>query len=84
MSKVYVIGANSVDIEKIRSRLSVPINTEIIVVEKLSDLPDGIEEVFHVKDFGKKIPIDPMPLIEPFQTFNEKRKGHERPYKYHK
>lgn len=88
MSKIYVIGAVCADISTIRASAKIPENTEIILIEKISDLPDGITEVFsaHKRDIppiNEVYPIVNIPRFEP-QFFPEKRKSHERPYRFHK
>jgi len=88
MSTIYVIGAGNADISSIRAAARISENTEIILIEKMSDLPDGITEVFsaHKRDtppINEVYPIVNIPIFEP-QFFPEKRKSHERPYKFHK
>jgi len=88
MTKVYIIGAKHTDIENIRIMANVPESTEIILIDKMSDLPDGITEVFsaHKRDIPQiqeAYPIVNIPIFEP-QFFPEKRKSYERPYKFHR
>ena len=88
MSTIYVIGAGNTELSTIRALASILENKEIILIEKMSDLPDGITEVFsaHKRDIppiNEVYPIINIPRFEP-RFFPEKRKSHERPYKFHR
>ncbi|MDD4971924.1 MAG: hypothetical protein PHT07_21060 [Paludibacter sp.] len=88
MSKVYIIGSKNTDLDNIRLMANTPESSEIILIDKMSDLPDGITEVFsaHKRDIPpiqEVYPIVNIPIFEP-QFFPEKRKSHERPYKFHR
>ena len=87
MKKVLVIGAgNGLDvIEKAKKTLELKGEVEIICVESMKGIP-----------FNKHIKSDPS-VIQQIHEFNalhkievapyfddKKRKGHERPYKYHR
>ena len=88
MKKVFVIGAGTgLDaIEKAKKVLELKGEVEIICVESIEDVP-----------FNERLKSDPSviqqihkfsaPPILPEMTFydtNKKRKGHERPYKFHR
>ena len=87
MKKVLVIGAgNGLDvIEKAKKTLELKGEVEILCVESMKDIP-----------FNERIKSDPsviqqihefkaLPKIEVAPYFDDKkRKGHERPYKYHR
>ena len=81
MTKVYVIGAKDSDMKRIREITETSEDNEIILIDDMSQIPMadrrgdvGVKEIF---------PITMTPRCE--QTFfPELRKGHERPYKFHK
>ena len=89
MKKVFVIGAGTgLDaIEKAKKVLELKGDIEIICVESMEDVP-----------FNERIKSDPSViqqihkftnprLAEPYVPYFEtdkKRKGHERPYKFHR
>jgi hypothetical protein len=87
MKKVFVIGAGTglEAIEKAKKVLELKEDVEIICVESMEDVP-----------FKERLKSDPsiiqqihkfkaLPKFEiPFIETDKKRKGHERPYKYHR
>ena len=87
MKKVFVIGAGtgSDAVEKAKKILKLKDEVEIICVESMEDIP-----------FNERIKSDPSVIqqIHEFKPFlkmevvpyfdDKKRKGHERPYKYHR
>ncbi len=87
MKKVFVIvaGTGLDAIEKAKKTLELKGEVEIICVESMKDIP-----------FNERIKSDPsviqqiheinaLPKIEVAPYFDDKkRKGHERPYKYHR
>lgn len=87
MKKVFVIGAGTgLDaIEKAKKVLELKGEVEIICVENMEDIP-----------FSERIKSDPSviqqihelkapPIIQaPYFETDKKRKGHERPYKFHR
>ena len=87
MKKVFVIGAGTgLDaIEKAKKVLELKEDVEIICVESMEDVP-----------FKERLKSDPsiiqqihkleaLPKFEiPFIETDKKRKGHERPYKFHR
>lgn len=89
MSKIYVIGAGNTELSTIRALAKVPEDSELILIDKISDLPDGVKLVINAREY-KPEPFDPEPFIltapKRFEDtyFPEKRKSHERPYKFHR
>ena len=87
MKKVFVIGAGTgLDaIEKAKKVLELKGEVEIICVKNMEDIP-----------FSERIKSDPSviqqihelkapPIIQvPYFETDKKRKGHERPYKFHR
>ncbi len=87
MKKVFVIGAGTgLDaIEKAKKVLELKGEVEIICVESMEDVP-----------FSERLKSDPSviqqihelkapPIIQvPYFETDKKRKGHERPYKFHR
>jgi cysteine synthase len=87
MKKVFVIGAGTgLDaIGKAKKVLELKGDVEIICVESVNDVlfkerlksdPSIIQQIHELK----ALPNFEMPFIET----NKKRKGHERPYKFHR
>ena len=82
MSKVYVIGAKDTDIERIRELTESAKDDEIILIEDMSQIPMAERSM---KPLVNEIyPIIPTPHFEPHFFSDNKRKGHESPYKYHR
>lgn len=87
MKKVFVIGAGTgLDaIEKAKKTLELKGDVEIILVETLEDIP--LKERFSsdpsvIQQIHK---FETLPRIEVAPYFpDKKRKGHERPYKFHR
>lgn len=86
MKKVYFIGAGiglDAHIEAARVALSIPDTIPIVCVSKVEDIP--IED--RMQQISELISIKAPPILE-FPEINwerpEKRKGHERQYKFHK
>lgn len=88
MKIIYVIGAGTgLDaIEKARRALALSEETEIICIENMEDVPfkerlksdpSLIQQIYTIKNLRMAEPY--IPYFEK----QEKRKGHERPYKYH-
>lgn len=87
MKKVFVIGAGTslVAIEKAKKVLELKDDVDIICVESLEDIP-----------FNERLKSDPSviqqihefstpPILPSMTYFNDKkRKGYERPYKFHR
>lgn len=82
MSKVYVIGAKDTDIQKIREIANISNEDEIIFINDMSEIP----MVDRHKNTGVKeiIPFINRPVFEPRFFADEKRKSHERSYKFHR
>jgi hypothetical protein len=90
MEKVFVIGAGTgVDaIEKAKKILALKEDIEIICVESMEDIPfneriksdPSLIQQIHQFSASQIIPV--MPYFDDFK--DKKRKGHERPYKYHR
>ena len=81
MSKVYVIGHFEGDIETIRVAANIPTDTEVICVSSVEEIPIGERPKDIVRN--NVYPIVNIPRFEPL-FFPEKRKGHQRPYKFHR
>lgn len=90
MKKIYVIGAGE-NREKALQILKKKFiesgkTVEIVCVESEEDIPlserfsSDPSKVQHIHEF--KAPVF-NPVVEPLYYY-EKRKGHERPYKYHR
>ena len=81
MSKVYVIGAKDTDMQRIREITETDNDVEVVLIDSMSEIP---MEDRH-KNIGVKeiIPFISLPRFEP-SFYSEKRKSHERPYKFHK
>ena len=86
MNKVYIIGSNETNVKKITEEiLERNKSAEIIFVENIKDIP-----------FEERLKsVNPPMIIENYKFinhpdlrstvfFDKKRKGHERPYKYHR
>lgn len=87
MRKVYVIGAENMDIEKIRRIISTPDNVEIICVKNMEEIPleDRLKSdpsVIHQIHEFKTCPI--VPATYSYFGTEKRVKGHERPYKFHR
>lgn len=85
MKKIYVIGigAGIEAIEKAKKILELKEEAEIICVESMDEIP--INKRLKSDSTIQQIHKLSAPKIIPYTTFFEdkKRKGHERPYKYH-
>ena len=81
--KIYVIGAGHIDIEKIRLAVNIPESTEIILVNSKEDIPfeERMKSDLSVREIT---PIKLIPRDNLITVFPVKRKGHERPYKFHR
>lgn len=92
MKKVFVTGVDNNDnfiLEKIRKSLKLDAKTEIVCVNSLEDIPieDRINlnsEISSIHEVNKLLAPPPIPDITFIDPSKEKRKGYERPYKYHK
>lgn len=86
MSKVYVIGSDETNVRKITEEiLADNKSAEIIFIKDIEDIP--FEE--RLKSVNPPMIIENYKFINhPDLTstvfFDKKRKGHERPYKYHR
>lgn len=88
MSKIYVIGHFEGDIETIRVAANIPTDTEVICVSSVEEIP--IEE--RARQTLKQTSIHQLTLHDEGLLPNpiswekpyKKRKGHERPFKYHR
>lgn len=90
MKKAFIIGSVSdLAIERIKLGLGLKEDVEIICVESIEDVP--IQERLkyagsHIHDIHtlKKLEEDIKLLPSIHYAEDKKRKGHERPYKYHR
>lgn len=82
MTKVYVIGAKDSDMKRIREITETSEYTEIILIDDISQIPMADRR----GDVGVKaiIPFINTPRYDDCTFFPDKKKGYERPYKFHK
>lgn len=88
MKKVFVIGAGigAGAIETAKKVLELKDDIEIVCVESMDDIPlreriksdPSVVQQIHKFSAPREIPQTP------YFYADEKRKGHERPYKYHR
>ena len=87
MKKVFVIGAGTgLDaIEKAKKVLELKGEVEIICVENMEDIPfsERIKSDPSVIQQIHELKASPIIPVTYFET-DKKRKGHERPYKFHR
>lgn len=88
MEKVFVVGVGTgLDaIEKAKKVLELKGDVEIICVETIEDIPFS-ERVKSVGSSIMEIHKYSAPPFLPVMTYehiDKKKKGHERPYKYHR
>jgi hypothetical protein len=84
MKKVFVIGAGTgLDaIEKAKKFLELKEDVEIICVESIEDVP--LPERLN-SDLSEIHKFSAPPILSSLTYFDDKkRKGYERPYKYHR
>lgn len=87
MKKIFVIGLGkgTVAIEKVKEILALKENAEVILIEKLDDIPLEERKLAKVQEIHKFSAPTILPEIDNMRYYdNKKYKGHERPYKYHK
>ena len=86
--KVYLIGHIPPNIEIIRAEMSLPINAEIICVEKIDDIPIQDRRMPQVESYKFTAPPNMpeiyMEDIDKHGNIRGKGRGHKTPYKYHK
>jgi hypothetical protein len=88
IKKIYIIGAGSgkASIEKVKRDLKLKEDIKIILVESMEEIP--LEDRLNsnpsiIQQIHK---FSAHPILRPITYYNDnkKRKGHERPYKYHR
>jgi hypothetical protein len=88
MKKVFVIGAGTgLDaIEKAKKVLELKGEVEIICVESMEDIPfnERIKSDPSVIQQIHKFSAPPIIPVMPFFETGKEKKGHERPYKFHR
>lgn len=88
MKKVFVIGAGTgLDaIEKAKKVLELKGDVEIICVERMEDVPfnERLKSDPSVIQQIHKFSAQPILAEITFMDTDKKRKGYERPYKYHR
>ncbi|MCE5332731.1 MAG: hypothetical protein LLF95_11415 [Bacteroidales bacterium] len=85
MSKVYLIGAHvgAGTYRNNKARFIKPVNAQVICVSSVEDIPieDRMQQIAEVHSLKARSIMD-LPLIECANP--DKRKSHERPYKFHR
>lgn len=88
MKKVFIIGAGTgLDaIEKAKKLLELKGVIEIICVESMEDVPFNERLKSDPSVIQQIYKISSPPILSPITFFDadKKRKGHERPYKFHR
>jgi hypothetical protein len=89
MKKVIVIGTGHLDLEEFKLIHQVPEGVEIIQYEKIEDIP--LEDRYNPTDISRVISNYELNNVKvpelkahSYEFVNNKRKGHERPYKFHR
>jgi len=87
MKTVYVIGAGVGPdaIDRAKKLLELKDDDKIVCVESMEDVPVTERMKLEHPNIQQILKIEAPPIPEPIQYFEDKkRKGHERPYKFHR
>ena len=86
--KIYVIGADhsgKASLEMLERIKAENPNLDIVSVSSIEDIPINDRIKLHSTGIYEfKCPPIVTPTLTCAEKFNKKRKGHERPYKYHR